>query len=235
MLLVDALMSQYNSYIQARIDEAQSNYKKYINGMINIVQLNPSAGNKLMVYSTVADYFKFLLSALQSYQVLPLPMSCKSKLTKQEADDIIASARNVRLECPAWLKMSVSLQVAKLKADCEGFNIEADVYKLLQVGAEKKFKSGTSTLYVGAGIEGSFKGVASGEIKQQFYIVFDNNNEFADLGMRGSGSGDLAAGGLKAEIGYDFALNAGFNAQGEIKSEWIEKYEKALDFVVKHN
>ena len=99
------------------------------------------------------------------------------------------------------------------------------------MGAEKKFKTGTSPLYVGAGIDGSFKGIASGSIQQQFYIVFDHNNEFADLGMRGSASGDLAGGMIGAEFGYDFAMNGGFNAQGEVKSDWITNYEKALSFV----
>jgi hypothetical protein len=100
------------------------------------------------------------------------------------------------------------------------------------VGAEKKFETGTSTLYVGAGIDGSFRDMASGEITQQFYIVFDNNNEFADLGMRGSVSGNIG-GAIGAEFTYDIALNAGFNSQTEVKSEWLENYEKALGYVTK--
>jgi hypothetical protein len=63
--------------------------------------------------------------------------------------------------------------------------------------------------------------------------VFDNNNQFADLGMRGNASGRLAGGAMGAEFGYDFAMNSGFNSQAEVKSDWITKYEKALNFVTK--
>lgn len=231
--LIDELMYKHNSFVSAKIKEAQSNYKQYINGLISIVQLNPSPANRRLVYATVANYFTFLQTAIGSYQVLDPYMTCHNKLTSAEAQEIITSTRNVDINCPSWLKISVSLQVAKLNADCDGYNIEADVYKLIQVGAEKKFKTGTSTLYAGAGIDGSFKGVASGSIQQQFYVVFDHNNQFADLGMRGGASGDLAGGMIGAEFGYDFAMNSGFNAQGEVKSDWITNYEKALSFVTK--
>lgn len=232
--LIDQLMNKYNSYLSAKIEQAQSNYKQYINGLISIVQLDPSLANKLLVYRAVSHYFGFLQGAIGAYLVLDPYMTCyDARMTSEEAAAALKSAREVDIQCPSWLKMNVSLKVASLKADCEGFNIEADVYKLIQVGAEKKFKTGTSTLYVGAGISGSFKSVASGSIKQQFYVVFDHNNEFADLGMRGSASGDLAGGMIGAEFGYDFALNAGFNAQGAVKSKWVTNYEKALNFVKK--
>lgn len=231
--LVDELMYKYNSFLSAKVKQAHSNYKQYINGLINIVQLDPSEGNKRMVYHNVAGYFTFLSQAVGGYLVKERPMGCKSKLTSKEAEALIESARSVDLKCPDWLKLNVSLMVAKLKADCNGYNIEADIYKLIHVGAEKKFKTGTSTLYVGGGISGKFKNIASGSIKQQFYIVFDNNNEFADLGMRGSASGDLVSGAVGAEFSYDFAMNAGFNAQGKVKSNWITNYEKALNYVAK--
>ncbi len=231
--LIDDLMYKYNSYITPKIKQAQSNYKQYINGLINIVQLDPSPGNKLMVYRTVSAYFTFLHTAIGSYLALDPYPSCHTKMTTEEANARILSARNVDMQCPDWLKVNVKLFVAKLSADCEGYSIEADVYKLIQVGGEKKFKTGTSTLYVGAGIDGSFKGVASGSIQQQFYIVFDNNNDFADLGMRGSASGDLAGGMIGAEFGYDFSMNSGFNAQGKVKSGWIENYEKAMGYIKK--
>jgi tetratricopeptide (TPR) repeat protein len=231
--LVDDLMYKYNSFLSARVKQAHSNYKQYINGLINIVQLDPSPGNQRMVYHNVAAYFTFLATAVGGYLVKDRPMGCETKMTSKEAEALIESARNIDLKCPDWLKVNVSLKVAKLKADCNAFNIEADVYKLIHVGMEKKFKTGTSTLYVGGGISGKFKSLASGSIKQQFYIVFDNNNEFADLGMRGSASGDLASGAVGAEFSYDFAMNAGFNAQGKVKSNWITNYEKALNYVSK--
>ncbi len=231
---IDDLMNKYNSFIGPRIKEAQSNYKQYINGLISIVQLDPSIANKKMVYAAVGQYFSWLGGAIGAYLIKEPYMTCfDNTLSSEEAIASIESARNINLQCPSWLKMEMKLMVAKLKADCNGFNVEADVYKLINVGLEKKFKTGTSTLYVGAGIEGSFKGVAKGSIKQQFYVVFDNNNEFADLGMRGSATGDLAGGMIGAEFGYDFALNGGFNAQGKVKSGWVEKWEKAITYLPK--
>lgn len=229
--LIDKFMSDYNSYVSSRIKKAVSNYKQYINGLINAVQLDPSMANKRMVYATVGNYFAFLGNAMGSYKVLDEHQSCKSKLTAQEAQDIIESARAIEFQCPSWLKVNASLLVAKLKADCNGFNIEADIYKMIHVGVEKKFKTGTSTLYVGGGIEGKFRNMAKGSIKQQFYITFDHNNEFSDLGMRGNATGELAGGAIGADFSYDFAMNAGFNAQGKVKSDWITKYEKALNYV----
>ncbi len=230
---IDELMFKHNSFVSAKIKDAQSNYKQYINGLINIVQLDPGPGNKIMVYRTVSQYFAFLATAIGSYQVLDPYITCKEGISNAQAGAIIESARTVDLQCPSWLKLNISLKIAKLKADCNGYNIEADIYKLIQVGAEKKFKTGTSTLYVGAGISGSFKKLASGSIKQQFYIVFDHNNEFADLGMRGSASGDLVSGAVGAGFSYDFAMNAGFNAQGSVKSNWITNWEKAITYVAK--
>lgn len=232
--LIDELMAKHNSYVGAKIKEAQSNYKQYINGLISIVQLDPSPSNKRLVYTSVSHYFAFLGGAIGAYLVKDPYMTCyDNTLTSEQAVAMIESARKIDINCPSWLKLDVSLKVAKLKADCEGYNIEADVYKLIQVGAEKKFKTGTSTLYAGAGIDGSFKGVASGSIQQQFYIVFDQNNQFSDLGMRGGASGELGGGMIGVEFGYDFAMNSGFNAQHEVKSGWIESYEKALGFVTK--
>jgi tetratricopeptide (TPR) repeat protein len=229
---IDELMNKHNSYVIPKIKQAQSNYKQYINGLIDIVQLDPSVSNKRMVYAAVGQYFTFLQTAIGSYlQLDPYSTCFNNNMSLEEALSLIESTRNVDLQCPSWLKIEVSLKLAKLKADCEGYNIEADVYKLITVGAEKKFKTGTSTLYVGAGIEGSWKGVAEGSIKQEFYIVFDNNNDFADIGMRGGGKGSLGGGMIEVELGYDFAMNSGFNGQATAKSPWIETYEKALNFV----
>jgi len=229
--LVDELMQKYNTFMQARIAEAQSNYKQYINGLVSIAQLNPSESNKRLIYSTVSDYFNFLISALNSYQALPLPMNCKSGPTPPNSDDKIKSARRADLKCPSWMKMNIPLQVVTLKADCNEFNVEAGFYKTFHAGVTKQFKTGTSTLYVGAGLEGRWKEVSHGSIKQQFYVVFDHNNQFADVGMRGEVSGDLVYGAFGAEAKYDFAMNAGFNAQGKIKSDWVSKYEEKLKMV----
>lgn len=146
--LIDELMYKHNSYVSVGIREAQSNYRQYINGLISIVQLDPSPGNRRLVYATVAGYFTFIANAINTYVVLDPYMSCHNKLTTVEADEIISSAKSVDIECPSWLKMSVSLGVAKLKADCNGYNIEADIYKLIHRLAAKKISRQALPLYM---------------------------------------------------------------------------------------
>lgn len=142
------------------------------------------------------------------------------------------SKRDYKIECPDWLKLKVNFKVAKLTADCESVSIEADVYEIINVGMEKKFKTGTSTLYVGAGVDGTFfKDVLSAEVSQQFYIVFDSNNQFADLGMRGGGSFDIASGLFGENFTYDFSMSSGFSNEYSTSSEWVQKFEKYLGYL----
>ncbi len=230
----DKLVADYNAFLTHRIRIVQSRWKEYINGMINIVQLDPSMANKRVVYATVAQYFTFLSSCMQAVNLTPPPMECHINLTTQQADSILQSSRKVNIECPSWLKLSFSVSVAKVKADCDGFNVEADVYKLIKVGAEKSFKTGSSTLYVGAGVDGTFyRDILSTEVSQTFYIVFDNNNQFSDLGMRGTGSFDIANGMFGEEFTYDFSMSSGFSSNLEAKSGWVEKFEKAVGYLPK--
>jgi len=232
--LTDAYISSYNNIITSRIQIVQARWKEYINGMISIVQLDPSIGNKKLVYATIANYFTFLITSAQGANFTPAPMECKLKsMSTDEADSIIAmSKRDYEIKCPEWLKINLSLGVAKLKADCEAYSVEADVYKILTVGMEKKFKTGTSTLYVGASVDGKFfKDVLNTEVSQQFYIVFDNNNQFSDLGMRGEGSFDIANGLFGEKLEYDFSMNSGFSSEYTQSSEWVEKFEKYLGYL----
>jgi hypothetical protein len=230
----DDYISSYNAIITSRIQIVQARWKEYINGMISIVQLDPSIGNKKLVYATVANYFTFLITSAQAANFTPAPMECKLKsMSVDEADSVIAmSNRDYEIKCPEWLKINLSVGVAKLKADCDAYSVEADVYKILTVGMEKKFKTGTSTLYVGASVDGKFfKDVLNAEVSQQFYIVFDNNNQFSDLGMRGEGSFDIANGLFGEKLEYDFSMNSGFTSEFTQSSEWMEKFEKYLGYL----
>lgn len=232
--ITDDYVSAYNSYLNNRIQLVQSRWKEYINGMISIVQLDPSEGNKRLVYATVSQYFTFLITTMQAVQQEGPPMECfQNKLTAKQADSILMqSKRDYKIECPDWLKLKVNFKVAKLTADCESVSIEADVYEIINVGMEKKFKTGTSTLYVGAGVDGTFfKDVLSAEVSQQFYIVFDSNNQFADLGMRGGGSFDIASGLFGENFTYDFSMSSGFSNEYSTSSEWVQKFEKYLGYL----
>jgi tetratricopeptide (TPR) repeat protein len=225
----DQFINKYNSYITERIKITQTRWKEYINALVSIVQLDPSSANKKKVYSFVAQYFTFLQQASNAgVKDLP-PSECHVPLTTEQADAILQARHDVEIECPDWLKLELSIKFAKLNLDCDAFTLEADAYGLLTFGMEKKFKTGSSTLYIGAGIDGSFGSMASGSITQQLYIVFDHNNQFSDIGLRGGASGDLVNGVVGAEFGYDFSMNSGFNAQGSTKSAWVEKTSAALD------
>lgn len=230
--LLDAYIAEYNGFLTTRINLAQARWKEYINAMVSIVQLDPSLGNRKMVYATVGSYFTFLGTCVQSILLLDPPSECAIRMTDEEADSTIKAAKHhFDLNCPDWLKLNVSLKIAKLKADCQAVTIEAEVYELLHVGMEKKFRTGTSTLYVGAGLKGAIlDGTLSGELTQQLYIVFDNNNEFADLGMRGTGSFDIAKGMFGESLSYDFSMNNGFSSTIAAKSDWVNKLEKIAGY-----
>lgn len=224
--LIDRLMSKYNSFMSARIKEAQSNYKQYINGLINAVQLNPTPSNKRWVYGKVESYFSFVYDAIQSYLILDPYMTCKTGANPDNDNTLIESARNVDVRCPSWLKMDLNLQVAKLKADCTQFGIEGELTKVFHAGFEKQFKTGTSTLYAGASLKDSFTGIASASLKQQFFISFDQNDQFSDLGMRGSSGIDLELGSgvVGVEAGYTLSVNSGFNSQVKSKIGWVKSF-----------
>lgn len=234
--ITDKYVNEYNGFISARYQVVNARWKEYINAMISIVQLDPSAGNKLMVYRAVSAYFTFLMSSAQAVMLTAPPMECEmTSLTAEEADELLkTSNRAYEIKCPSWLKANFSVSVAKIKADCESFSVEADVYKLISVGMQKKFSTGTSTLYVGASLSGKLaQNVLSGSVSQQFYIVFDNNNEFADLGMRGSGGFNIANGMFGETISYDFSMNNGFNGNWVAASDWVKKLESAMGFIAK--
>ncbi|ULQ58300.1 hypothetical protein KJS94_08845 [Flavihumibacter rivuli] len=231
--IIDQYVADYNAFVTNRIQIVLPRWKVFLNTLINYAQLDPSIGNQRLVCSFVSQYFTFLIQCMQAAKLDAPPMECHTTMTTEEADAILAANHDFKLDCPDWLEFEVSLKLAKLKVNCESYNIEADVYGIINVGAEKQFKSGTSTLYVGAGIDGSFKEVAEGEITQQFYIVFDHNNQFSDVGMRGTANGELAGGMIGAEFGYDFSMSSGFNAQGKTNSAWVENYTKALGYVTK--
>jgi hypothetical protein len=104
-------------------------------------------------------------------------------MTIEQADAIIASARNVDLHCPKWLNFEIDLQGGKIKADCSKFEIELG--KGIITSFEKNFKTGTSTLAAGFGASARFGGVGKVSAKQFLYVSYDNNNTITDVGLKG--------------------------------------------------
>jgi len=225
--IADAYVSTRNGFIKNKFNIVNARWKEYINAMISYVQLNPSEGNKRMVYHTVMEYFTFVITTYQAVCFEDNPGECfPVKITSQEADAIIAASHDIDFNCPAWLNMELDVQVAKIKTDCSKYAIEGSA-AAFRGGYEHNFKTGTSTLSAGVGVKAKFFAAAGGaDIKQMVYVSFDNNNEFSDFGLKGSASvkiGDtpigIANGIAKVgatvagvEGGYTLGINSGFSS-----------------------
>jgi len=220
--LADKILSEHVSYVKPLIDVSITRWKSFINQMIDIVQLDPSPANKLMVYQAVAGYFGVLQNAMLHAHAGPEDLAdCVDNYNPQQNDSLIASNRLWDLRCPSWLNIEVDLQVAKLKADCKKYGIEVGAAIFGQY--EYDFTTGSSTIAAGVGIKAKFfADIGKAGIKQMAYITFDRNNEFSDLGIRGKvevgisdtpiNIGPVKAGGtlIGLEGSYSYGINSGF-------------------------
>lgn len=207
--IVDAYMREWNSYVEPRLDQAVVNWKSYINGWVDIAQLDPSNAMKKAVYKTVADYFTFLATALQTQVAAePPPAECMVNLTTEEADAIIAASHDIDLRCPEWLKLKIGLGAFTLQADCNQYSIDGG--EGLLIAYEKNFRTGACTISAGVGEKADFKELIEADMSMMAYISLDNNNQVSDFGIKGSASAATKIGGL--EGGYSLGVNSGFNA-----------------------
>lgn len=187
-----------------------------------------------MVYGNVAQYFNFLSMAWGSAQFMDPPASCSNiDLTTEEANQIIKSSRDLSLNCPSWLNIEFDFKAAKFKADCSKYAIE--VGQGLQASYEKDFKTGTSTLAAGIGVKAKFWHLGKASAKQMIYISCDNNNEFSDIGLKGSAGaslgltdeslavddvGKIATTLVGVEAGYTLGVSSGY---GYVKGSGLLK------------
>ena len=228
----DQYMARVNAFVATRYAIVNPRWKEYINALINIVQLDPTPSNQALVAALVSQYFNFLGFASSSGQFLYPPPSCGIKITDAEMAALLESNRNFKLECPDWLKLEIPVKVAKLKLDCNEFSIEANAYDLLELGIKKEFKTGSSTLWVGAGVDSEFAKHGKVELKGEMYVVWDQNNQFSDVGLRGSGKISVEQIG-SAEMQYGFGLNSGFTSETSVKNNFAETLDKASGFIGK--
>lgn len=217
--IVDAYMTEHNAYIENRLNLTLTNWKSYINGCVDIAQLDPTNAAKKRVYGVVGEYFGFLISTLQTAVAEePPPGECLVQMTTEEADAIITAKHDIDLNCPEWLKLKYDIAPFTLAADCAKFSVEGG--EGLLVGYEKSFKTGVCTLSAGIGEKANFQNLVKASLKQMIYISFDNNNQMADLGIKGSSQVGTDVGGL--EGGYSLGLHSGFtaavNGKGILKS-----------------
>lgn len=225
--IADAYVAARNDFATSRYTIVDARWKEYINSMIANVQLNPTEGNKKMVYEAVAQYFGFLITTIQSAACFEdNPTECMTGgLSSGEADAIIAASHQLDWRCPSWLNLELDVQVAKIKADCSKYALEAGA--VLRGSYEHDFRTGTSTLSGGLGLKAKFfAGAGGADLKQMVYVSFDNNNQFSDFGLKGTASvkiGDTPAGiadgiakvgGTVAGVegGYTLGLNSGFSS-----------------------
>ncbi len=241
--IMDAFVAEYNAFVTRCGKRAVGIWKQYLNDLINIVSLDPTAGNKISVYKNLAEYCSILSQCWGAGQFLDPPQECSAGLTTAEADSIIASARNLDLNCPEWLNIEVDVIVAKLKGDCSKFGIEAG--KLWQASYEHNFRTGTTTLAAGVGVKAKFfANIGGADIKGMVYVSFDNNNQLSDVGVMGktsvkigdspfkiaggNGSAGGTAGGTEGMVKY--GLNSGFSSgvKGTGALAEVVKIDKSL-------
>lgn len=183
--LADKFVSDMATFLEPRFKVGQGRWKAYINQLIEIVQLDPSPANQMLVYNMVSDYFGYLslgLSYFPAGNVNNLIEDCYEPLTKEELDEIIASDQKWKLECPPWLNLEVDFKGVVLKTDCNKYVLEVGGTGV-QAGFEHEFKSGNSTILFGPAQKLELIGL-SAELKSQLFITFDKNKEFADFGVK---------------------------------------------------
>lgn len=216
--IVDAYMAEHNAFIGYRLNRALANWKSYVNGWVDIVQLAPTNADKKAVYKVVADYFGFVIGCIQAVAEEPPPGECMIEMTTEEADAIISAKHDIALNCPEWLRLRYDIGLFTLKADCSKFSVEGG--EGLLAGYEKSFKTGVCTLSAGIGEKANFQNAVNATLKQMIYISFDNNNQLTDLGLRGSSQVGTGIGGLEGD--YSIGLHSGFsaavNGKGILKS-----------------
>jgi tetratricopeptide (TPR) repeat protein len=228
--IADKLVSELSGHITPILKKGQGRWKSYINQLIAIVQMDPSAANQMLVYNAVSGYFNHLSWGMLFYssEINNLLPECADDYNPQEIDSIIESDRKWRLDCPAWLNIEINLEGAAVKMDCNKYVIETG--EVLMAAFEHEFKSGKSTLLFGSGMKGGLFGdIVKVETKGQFFLSFDNNKQFSDFGWKNTSEVSISGtpipfrkvkiGGnaMGVEISNSISINGGMNSDIERK------------------
>lgn len=181
--VIDKLVSELSGLMEPKFKVGQGRWKAYINQLVEIVQLEPSPANQMMVYGAVSNYFSYLSQGMMHFsnEINNFLPKCYEPLTDEEANQLIESDKKWKLECPPWLNAEVDFGGMVVKVDCNKYAIE--VGQTIKGAFEHEFKSGQSTLLIGPGMDGSFAGIKAG-MKTQAFITFDANKQFSDFGIK---------------------------------------------------
>jgi len=234
--IADQTIQEINSHIQKITTAGQQRWKSYINQLVAIVQLDPSASNQAAVYGAVSGYFNYLSWGslfFSTGDINNLLAGCTDDYDQELIDSLIQSDREWQMACPAWLNFSVDLGGIKVGADCKKYSVEAG--KGFTVGYEHDFTTGNSTFLAGPGAKLEFLlGLAKAEAKALAFITFDKNKEFADFGVKntlkvGASTSPITGGGMKMgtnlgsiEITNSISINSGFKS--DVKTGGIVKF-----------
>jgi tetratricopeptide (TPR) repeat protein len=183
--LADGYAAELGGIVRPIFTVGLVRWKTYINKLVNILHLDPSPANAMLLCNTVSAYFTYFNNALLYYNMGDFNnflANCRENYIPGSADKVIESNRLWNLSCAPWMNVEVEFFSAALKADCNKFAIEGG--SALMGAYEHEFKSHQSTLLLGPGMKGDIGGVINGEVKAQFFLTFDENLGFSDLGIK---------------------------------------------------
>lgn len=215
--IADKMVYQVSSFIQPIIRKGEARWKSYINQLVEIVQLDPGPGNQALVYNAVAGYFNFLSVSMVSFslwEVNNLLPKCFSPLTGAQLDSLIESDRNWKVACPKWLNAKIDFNGMAVSVDCNKYTIEAG--SSIAAAYEYEFKSGNSTLLIGPSTKAEFLGMKA-TLKEQVYITFDKNKQFADFGVKATA--DVSVSKMPIKLGPGIKLG-GTLAGYQVTNSW---------------
>jgi len=215
--IADRLIYQAGAYVQPIIKKGETRWKSYINQLVEVVQLDPSPGNQAVVYNAVAGYFNYLSVAMVSFplwEVNNMLPECFKPYSQAALDSLIESDRNWRINCPAWLNAKVDFNGMSVSVDCSKYAIEAG--SSIAGAYEYEFKSGKSTLLVGPATKAEFLGIKA-TLKEQVFITFDNNKQFADFGVKATG--EVSVSGNPINLGPGIKIGGTIAGAG-ITNSW---------------
>ncbi len=184
--IADALLSQIGDMVSNHYEVGQQRWKDYLNEMVAIAELDPSPGNQMMVYNTIAGYFAYLSTGMQFYtsEINSFLPKCVERYDPNHILRLIQSERNWKIDCPTGLNIQAEIMSVALKVDCNKVAIEAGA--TISGTFELDLKTHQSTITIGPGFAGDVLGVVNGETKNHLYLSFDKYMHYQDFGLKNS-------------------------------------------------
>ena len=219
----DRFVAQMGEYLDNRHQVMQARHKIYIDRIGQIVSKEPNCVGFL--YAAVSNYVAYLASMSGHVELLINLDECNP--TEFTYPETYWMANHLfEAICEKGISGTLPFGMVKAELNCEGLKFSGSV-ELLKFGLEKKFKSGTSTIWVGAGIEEKWKGVFEVEATQKLYVVWDKNNVCTDAGVKGTGKASIKE-IVDVEFGYTFGVNSGFDGSPKVSGDLASKVEKSM-------